>query len=226
MSRRWLIGVSLVAHLGVVVAVCGARVWPLDRLTADAAMIAHVNTLLYPAAPCSPPTLRRPKPSVVKRPPIELPQDGGEGCGWDDTCVETVPVCGDGVLGAREECDDGNTADGDGCSSTCRVEAKWPRITLVAATVLEHLRVSGDTRLQPDPATLQQIRRDGRTTARWAVKVCVSADGRVSSAVMLMSSRYDAYDAAILSAIRGWRYRPYFLDGVAVPVCSAVSFRS
>ena len=26
------------------------------------------------------------------------------------------PVCGDGVKDAVEECDDGNTVDGDGCS--------------------------------------------------------------------------------------------------------------
>jgi len=32
-------------------------------------------------------------------------------------------ACGDGVLQAGEECDDGNTADGDGCSATCTTEA-------------------------------------------------------------------------------------------------------
>lgn len=31
-------------------------------------------------------------------------------------------VCGDGTLDADEVCDDGNTMDGDGCSSTCAVE--------------------------------------------------------------------------------------------------------
>jgi cysteine-rich repeat protein len=31
-------------------------------------------------------------------------------------------VCGDGVLAAAEQCDDGNLADGDGCSSACRLE--------------------------------------------------------------------------------------------------------
>ena len=36
------------------------------------------------------------------------------------TCV--APTCGDGVLGAGEECDDGNTGDSDGCSSTCMIE--------------------------------------------------------------------------------------------------------
>ena len=30
--------------------------------------------------------------------------------------------CGDGVIHAPEECDDGNKIDGDGCSSLCRIE--------------------------------------------------------------------------------------------------------
>ncbi|MFO0551605.1 MAG: DUF4215 domain-containing protein [Polyangiaceae bacterium] len=36
-----------------------------------------------------------------------------------------IPTCGDGVLNAtgQEQCDDGNSLDGDGCSSTCRFEA-------------------------------------------------------------------------------------------------------
>ena len=31
-------------------------------------------------------------------------------------------ICGNGVVEANEECDDGNTVDGDGCSSTCNIE--------------------------------------------------------------------------------------------------------
>ena len=34
----------------------------------------------------------------------------------------TAPVCGDGNLDPDEQCDDGNTANGDGCSSSCQVE--------------------------------------------------------------------------------------------------------
>ncbi|MEM1333922.1 MAG: DUF4215 domain-containing protein, partial [Actinomycetota bacterium] len=34
-----------------------------------------------------------------------------------------VPVCGDGIVGAFEACDDGGTADLDGCSATCTIEA-------------------------------------------------------------------------------------------------------
>ncbi len=37
------------------------------------------------------------------------------------TCVD--PICGDGVVDSDEECDDGNQDDGDGCDSTCAIEA-------------------------------------------------------------------------------------------------------
>jgi len=35
-------------------------------------------------------------------------------------------VCGNGIIEAGEECDDGNTVSGDGCSSTCQIEEEEP----------------------------------------------------------------------------------------------------
>jgi cysteine-rich repeat protein len=35
------------------------------------------------------------------------------------------PVCGDGQARSPEQCDDANTAPGDGCSASCTVEAGW-----------------------------------------------------------------------------------------------------
>ena len=47
--------------------------------------------------------------------------------GWtlDDVCVVGVPklaTCGDGFVDRGEQCDDGNTVDGDGCSASCQLE--------------------------------------------------------------------------------------------------------
>ena len=42
------------------------------------------------------------------------------GCGGKSATCEAV--CGDGVIECAEECDDGNTVDGDGCSSACALE--------------------------------------------------------------------------------------------------------
>lgn len=38
---------------------------------------------------------------------------------------QCVALCGDGIIDSGEECDDGNTVDGDGCSSTCTIETSW-----------------------------------------------------------------------------------------------------
>ncbi len=42
--------------------------------------------------------------------------------GKDCTNPCPAPVCGDGHVDPGEECDDGNTINGDGCSSTCTIE--------------------------------------------------------------------------------------------------------
>ncbi len=56
---------------------------------------------------------------------------GVEACddaGFSATCNRdcTTSVCGDGILNAvaGETCDDGNLANGDGCSSTCQIETR------------------------------------------------------------------------------------------------------
>jgi cysteine-rich repeat protein len=43
----------------------------------------------------------------------------GEGC-------IAAPECGDGYVEDDEQCDDGNTTSGDGCSATCRIEETPP----------------------------------------------------------------------------------------------------
>ncbi|HET9993200.1 MAG TPA: DUF4215 domain-containing protein, partial [Kofleriaceae bacterium] len=55
----------------------------------------------------------------------QLQTDGiGERGGWnlDDVCIvgmAKVPRCGDGFVDPGEECDDGNTFSGDGCTDKC-----------------------------------------------------------------------------------------------------------
>src|SRR5207244_11859901 len=39
------------------------------------------------------------------------------------SCLTPVGNCGNGVVDPGEQCDDGNTVSGDGCSASCRLEA-------------------------------------------------------------------------------------------------------
>ena len=38
------------------------------------------------------------------------------------------------------------------------------------------------------------------------------------------STRYEAYDARLVTAARAWRYRPYTVNGTPMPVCGMVTF--
>jgi len=49
-------------------------------------------------------------------------------CGLDNTCFWNVSVCEDvcgNIRQVSEACDDGGTANGDGCSSICEEEPYW-----------------------------------------------------------------------------------------------------
>jgi cysteine-rich repeat protein len=52
---------------------------------------------------------------LVSTPVMDL--ENGEG-----PAVDLLEFCGNGTVAGGEECDDGNLQDGDGCSSTCRLE--------------------------------------------------------------------------------------------------------
>ena len=45
-----------------------------------------------------------------------------ECCTLNGGVVGSCPVCGDGIVGFNEECDDNNTFNGDGCSAVCETE--------------------------------------------------------------------------------------------------------
>ncbi len=63
------------------------------------------------------------EPDAAALPPDEGLDAEGDAEGDAQTDAEVVAVCGDGELDFGEECDDGNTAAGDGCGRTCGVES-------------------------------------------------------------------------------------------------------
>ena len=246
----------MTAHLCVAGGLFAAAVWNLERLQADKLHVEIRDVLPLPAAAgrlASQTTKVDFKPKVhitkdtvqpTERKPKETPQapstgepttGGGGGAGdasspgqCTENCDPTprAPVCGDGSLDAGEQCDDGNTLDGDGCSSTCRIEARPqpPAMVVVPPHVLQGLRVSGDTQVRPSEGTQQQMVHDGVSRALGVVKLCIAADGGVSSANLLRSTKYPDYDQRLVAAVQGWRYQPYSVNGIATRACSTVTF--
>lgn len=96
--------------------------------------------------------------------------------------------------------------------------------TQVQSSKLDAFRISGNPRIAPDGDTAQQIARADTKEVRGTVKLCLSSGGQVSSVTVIKPTGFDAYDAKLEREMRGWRYQPYTVDGVATPVCTMVTF--
>jgi cysteine-rich repeat protein len=258
MSRRWLVVVSVTAHLCIIAGVFVSGIWRLERLDAaprkfDLAVQAPPPPPPAPGGSKAPPPdaprpprpprpvahgHHQPPPVTVETPPVVTATGDGSGSGSGDptstsTCTENCgpgpvaePVCGNGSVEAGEQCDDGNTTSGDGCSATCRIEVRPPPPpATVAPSVLAGLRISGETQVHPDELTHHQMIRDSVGRVVGVVKLCIAADGSVASTHLMTSTKYAAYDAALVAAVAGWRYQPYRTSaGTPVAACSIVRF--
>jgi hypothetical protein len=74
---------------------------------------------------------------------------------------------------------------------------------------------------------LRRLHRPRRRKDRLigSFKLCLTVAGEIGSVTQLKSTGFGAYDQKILRTIRGeWRYKPFEVNGKAVPVCTAVTF--
>jgi cysteine-rich repeat protein len=103
----------------------GGHVSLEDAVTAGEVLVGAFNQLLNTRL------------QAATEPPVACGEQGTQGFIYLDTEVEALRVCrqdqwyeltvaadlcGNGFIREAEECDDGNSADGDGCSSSCEVE--------------------------------------------------------------------------------------------------------
>lgn len=116
--------------------------------------------------------------------PLDMPAEMGPP-DMGDMMVATV--CGDGLREGAERCDDGGTAAGDGCSSSCTIEPGW--------------RCDGDS-----PSRCEPICGDGLVIA--GVEACDdmndrSGDGCSPSCAVEQGWRCDASAPSVCGAICG-----------------------
>ncbi|TFG35950.1 MAG: VWA domain-containing protein, partial [Parcubacteria group bacterium] len=88
------------------------------------------------------------------------------------------PVCGNETLETGEQCDDGNTVNGDGCSATCQIE---PTDVLIHGTVFKDLngngaKDTGDSGIQNVLVTLDGT-ATSTTNASGSYSFLVSTEG-------------------------------------------------
>jgi TonB family protein len=242
--RSRLIIASLTVHAAIVAALFITGFWRLDRLDAPRHTIDIVQPGPPPPAPAGGPQVAQAEPfkrkearKVVKelRQPAEVqdetkpeptanaaPDSGGSGS-------DVGPGNGSGPPDSTGDCTDDCGPPTDKPEpkppvhdDRCGPDGCQPKV--VSPTVIRGMRVAGETQIQPPDIEKTALMRSGTPRAAAAVKVCVGDTGAVTSLAMFKGSGYAGWDAAILGAMRNWRYKPHTIGGRAVPVCGVVTF--
>jgi len=94
----------------------------------------------------------------------------------------------------------------------------------IAPSALELQRVAGDTDVHPSKDTRSTMIRDGVSSVKGTVRLCVDTVGAVTQTTLTDATGYDEYDRKLIAAVRGWRFRPYVVNGQTFAVCSTAEF--
>jgi outer membrane biosynthesis protein TonB len=232
--RRWLVIPSIAVHVGLIVALLFLGAWHLDKLDAGRREINIGYVPQPPPAPEGSPAPKKATPFQHKKPPIthDLVVPPENPAKPDPTPAVADPNDGNGNgLGSGSGSGSGEgPGSGDGpCTIDCGppvVEAKAepPKKVDLLPTVLNGLRISGDTQFQPSGATKSDMQFHQVDKLRATFQVCLDTSGNVSSARELHPTGYAEYDDTLKAGIATWRYRPYMVGGQGIPACGIVSF--
>jgi len=232
-----LIAVSVAVHAVAAGALIIRSFWMIEKLTPPEA----TSVLSLGAPPPPPPPKGRSKPDTLKdqivkkqkvqdmvqpeeKPeevkPEEIAQEDDDG---EDFGVEGGVEGGvaGGVVGGVLGGVPGGTLGGTGVAPPPPVQEK-PQI--VPQVVLKEYRLSGESDIKPPESVKNLMVKQAMSKTVGTVKMCLSKGGSVQSVRVLKSTGFDDYDATIVRKMQQWKYRPFKVNGKAVPVCTSVTF--
>ncbi|HSK02957.1 MAG TPA: TonB family protein [Kofleriaceae bacterium] len=244
MSRRkLLIGASIAGHVALFTGVFVHGVWNLDQLEYESRFRAPLAFMTPPppqggsVAPAKVELQPKAVPKVVVKEPRQPPRvperpevTHEPGSSEPGTGLGTGPGTGPGDEDSPEAADPCKEA-GPGCGTLPAPPLPEvprppppPKVHAVTPQILKGLRIRGETAIHPPREVFHEMHRGGDLRTSASIKVCLAANGAVASVAVMKSTRYAAYDEAILAAARRWIYRPYSVNGTPVPACGMVTF--
>jgi TonB family protein len=230
---------TALAHVAVIGTLVVAAMWKIERIPfSDRSDLRVAVQIEAPPAGGPPPGQRLEVQRVrqAKR-PVKEPVQPVVKPPVADPAPSTTTTSTGGPPGGGDNPDGDPDATGTGTGTgTCLVEPCGPETDeppakptpepkveapprIVDPTLAAGLRVAGDAQIYPPDDVRGAIFRDGRDQVSGTFKVCVGADGAIDSVKVLKGTGYAGYDRALVDGMREWRYRPYRVDGTAVPMC-------
>ena len=230
-APRWaapLLATIATGHIALFVAMWAKSIWDVEQLDAPKDLIS-INV-----APPPPPPPPPPKGSTKPQDVQIIPKKPRVRDIIQPVVIEDrTQVPDTGNAGGSED----GTPDGveNGVSTGAPTAAPPPIPTpepppapkpppMVAPNALEQQFMTGVRNISPDETTKTDIKTSGKDRVVTKYRMCIDAGGGVTTLSLMQSSGFEDYDKKIAREMRLWRYRPFMVDGKAVPVCTVVTF--
>jgi protein TonB len=227
-----LLGAVVIFHVGLFITMWVKTVWDLDQLEKPKTGIDLAVAPPPPPPPPPPPGGAKPQEVQITPKKIKV-KDIVQPVKIEKQQVQKVEESGDpnGVEGGVEGGVAGGVVGGDlngvlGAPPPPPPPPPPPAPPQnVPPTLLEGSRIAGEKQIKPEDVTKTEIKRAGKDKVIGSFKLCISTGGMVTQVTQLKSTGFPSYDSKILNEMRTkWRYKPYMVNGKAVPVCTAVTF--
>ena len=234
--RRLTYALSLALHAALIAAGVAYSFWHVEELSPPNLRVTFMSASPPPPPPPPPAgggaarkkIAQKPKTAIVPTKPPDIvqpretpppkPEPKDDDDDDDDQPSGVKGGAKDGVPGGKIGGTPGGTLGG--------TPGGTPGGTVAAPVVAKLLppnmgalqKISG-----ADPAFPPALRKPGSSYAVLA-KICVSRTGDVES-VTIMKKADPVLDANVISAVKGWRFRPLMANNTAVPFCYPATFQ-
>jgi hypothetical protein len=217
---RVTIAVAAFVHAAGISAAIVASIWSVNKLTPKYVAVTWQPTA---APPPPPPPAAAPSPPAPVTPSAPATARG--------PLKPDVPVTTASPLSTNTGTGDPNAPTGtgegiqtgipDGTGDPVPEPPPAPPATIDIRT-LTALRISGDSMIRLPPHVLRALADQGVRRVDVPVRLCLSTDGVPTQIELGRSTGNSQGDDHIRDSVRTWRYRPYQVNGRAVPACGVV----
>jgi hypothetical protein len=102
--------------------------------------------------------------------------------------------------------------------------SKQRPLVLANSQLIEGKRIAGKVSVFPDNVDKVEMYDAGLREITGTFRICIDEAGAVESVLPIRLTGLPRYDQKIMATMHDWRYAPYQIDGVPVPVCTQVIF--
>ena len=227
-TRAVTFATSVAIHAAAGVALLVWSFWKIEKVQAKSIVVTFIEVAPPPPPPAAPPAPPAP-PEATHKPRVAVIHETVQPVRPVDNHLQIEPPAGSGDP-ASTGTDANGVAGGTGVPGGTGPVADTPPApppppTIVAESVIGAARIAGVREIPlPRAAKMALVAQHRRTTLA-TVKLCLDTAGVPSRIDIVASTGFADADDEIKAQMSAWRYRPYRVNGLAVPVCTSVVFK-